>query len=676
MKILIVEDEAKTGDYLKQGLAEAGFTADLVRNGVDGMHEGLSGEHDLLILDVNLPGLDGWQVLKALRAAGRDLPVLFLTARDQVEDRVKGLELGADDYLVKPFAFSELLARVRTLLRRGRARETEKLALADLELDVLKRRASRAGKRIDLTAKEFALLELFLHRQGEVLSRRFIASQVWDMNFDSDTNVVEVAIRRLRAKVRRRLHAAADSHPARHGLRDGNPLMVTSWRHSITLRLSLAFALLATLVFAALGVYLGRSADAHMAELDAHELLGKLVLVRNVGARESSPAALAARLGDALVGEHGVIVAVDGEKGAIFRWPADGPAARLATATGGVGETPVRLALGGRDFRIVADTIETGWGETVRVVVARDIRHHTDFLDELQRDFWLALAAAALLTMVVGIAVARRGMQPVRAIAAAAGRISAGQLAERIPEANVPPELAELVSAFNAMLGRLEESFQRLSDFSADLAHELRTPLHALRMQTEVSLTKPRSSDEYRDLLASNLEEYERLSRMIGDMLFLAKAEHGLLIPQREPVRLMDLSRQLVDYYGILAENQKLELDGEELAVHGDRLMLQRAIGNLLLNAIQHTPAQGRVTLAVRRQEDEALVTVSNSGPPIPAAALRTLFDRFIRVDQSGEGSGLGLAIAKSIVLAHGGSIVASSSGQLTEFVITLPLAD
>ena len=201
MKILIVEDEAKTGDYLKQGLSEAGFSADLVRNGVDGMHEGLSGQHDLLILDVNLPGLDGWQVLKALRAAGRELPVLFLTARDQVEDRVKGLELGADDYLVKPFAFSELLARVRTLLRRGRVRATDTLAVADLQLDVLKRRATRAGRRIDLTAKEYALLELFLRRPGEVLSRSFIASQVWDMNFDSDTNVVEVAIRRLRAKV-------------------------------------------------------------------------------------------------------------------------------------------------------------------------------------------------------------------------------------------------------------------------------------------------------------------------------------------------------------------------------------------------------------------------------------------------------------------------------------------
>lgn len=202
MKILIVEDEPKTGDYLRQGLREAGFAVDLVTNGIDGLHHGLDGNHDLVILDVMLPGLDGWQVLQNLRSRGRQMPVLFLTARDQVEDRVKGLELGADDYLVKPFSFAELLARVRTILRRGRNNsESTALRVADLELDLLRRRVTRAGMRIDLTAKEFGLLELLMRRQGEVLPRSLIASQVWDMNFDSDTNVIEVAVRRLRAKV-------------------------------------------------------------------------------------------------------------------------------------------------------------------------------------------------------------------------------------------------------------------------------------------------------------------------------------------------------------------------------------------------------------------------------------------------------------------------------------------
>ena len=201
MKILIVEDERKTGDYLKQGLSEAGFVADLARDGLDGLHLALTDDYDLVVLDVMLPKLDGWQVLREIRRNGKHLPVLFLTARDQVEDRVKGLEFGADDYLVKPFAFSELLARVRALLRRGRTNEPELLQVADLELDLQRRRVTRAGKRIDLTAKEFALLELLLRRQGEVLPRSLIASQVWDMNFDSDTNVIEVAVRRLRAKI-------------------------------------------------------------------------------------------------------------------------------------------------------------------------------------------------------------------------------------------------------------------------------------------------------------------------------------------------------------------------------------------------------------------------------------------------------------------------------------------
>ena len=203
MKILIVEDEPKTGSYLRQGLSEAGYVVDLLANGVDGLHLALEGAHDLIVLDVMLPGIDGWQVLQELRRHGRETPVLFLTAKDHVEDRVKGLELGADDYLVKPFSFSELLARVRTILRRGKNNHVEAtmLTVADLELDLLRRRVSRGGKRIDLTAKEFGLLELLMRRHGEVLPRSLIASQVWDMNFDSDTNVIDVAIRRLRAKM-------------------------------------------------------------------------------------------------------------------------------------------------------------------------------------------------------------------------------------------------------------------------------------------------------------------------------------------------------------------------------------------------------------------------------------------------------------------------------------------
>lgn len=202
MKILIVEDEPKTGEYLRQGLSEAGYVADLVPHGTDGLHMALHGAYDLVILDVMLPGLNGWQVLQSLRERGLQMPVLFLTARDQVEDRVKGLELGADDYLVKPFSFAELLARVRIILRRGPAgNEGTMLCVADLELDLLRRRVSRNGKRVDLTAKEFGLLELLMRRHGEVLPRSLIASQVWDMNFDSNTNVIEVAMRRLRMKI-------------------------------------------------------------------------------------------------------------------------------------------------------------------------------------------------------------------------------------------------------------------------------------------------------------------------------------------------------------------------------------------------------------------------------------------------------------------------------------------
>ncbi len=200
MRLLLAEDETRAGEYLVKGLGENGFLVDWVRNGLDALHHAMTSAYDIIILDVGLPGMDGWMVLNEIRKH-HQTPVLFLTARDRVEDRVRGLELGADDYLVKPFAFSELLARVRALMRRGKDRESDIMRMIDLEVHLLRRRVERGGHRIDLTAKEYALLLLLMRRRGEVLSRTLIAEQVWDMNFDSDTNVVEVAVRRLRAKI-------------------------------------------------------------------------------------------------------------------------------------------------------------------------------------------------------------------------------------------------------------------------------------------------------------------------------------------------------------------------------------------------------------------------------------------------------------------------------------------
>ena len=201
MRILIVEDEPKTAAFLCKGLTENGYSVEAAADGTDGLHLATTGSYDLVVLDIMLPQQDGWSVIRGLRKHNSNLPVLLLSARDHVDDRVKGLDLGADDYLVKPFAFSELLARVRSLLRRGKAWQSENSRVADLEIDFTCHRALRGGKRLDLTAKEFALLSLLVRRAGQPVSRTVIAEQVWDVSFESDTNVLEVAVRRLRAKV-------------------------------------------------------------------------------------------------------------------------------------------------------------------------------------------------------------------------------------------------------------------------------------------------------------------------------------------------------------------------------------------------------------------------------------------------------------------------------------------
>ena len=247
MKILVIEDEVKTAKFLKKGLSEAGYVIDVAADGLEGLHLAQEVDFDLVILDVMLPALDGWQVLARLRETEQKALVLMLTARDAVHERVRGFELGADDYLVKPFAFSELLARVRSLLRRSTPRPQETLRMADLEIDLLRHRATRAGQRLDLTSKEFLLLTLLARRAGEVLSRTLIAESVWDMNFDSDTNVVDVNVRRLRSKVDDPFPVKADSHGARRRLclrsRAVAPGPALRPRRTLAFRLSAAYSL-------------------------------------------------------------------------------------------------------------------------------------------------------------------------------------------------------------------------------------------------------------------------------------------------------------------------------------------------------------------------------------------------------------------------------------------------
>jgi two-component system copper resistance phosphate regulon response regulator CusR len=201
LRILVVEDEKKTAEYVRKGLTEHGFAVDVAENGEDGLHLALTGEYALMVLDVMMPDKDGWSVVRELREAGKLTPVLFLTARDTLEDKVRGLELGADDYMVKPFAFAELLARMRTVLRRTPERRPDAVRIADLEIDFFRHLVRRSGKRIDLSPKEFSTLWALASHRGEVMSRTLISEQVWDINLDSDANIVDVVIRRLRKKI-------------------------------------------------------------------------------------------------------------------------------------------------------------------------------------------------------------------------------------------------------------------------------------------------------------------------------------------------------------------------------------------------------------------------------------------------------------------------------------------
>ncbi len=460
---------------------------------------------------------------------------------------------------------------------------------------------------------------------------------------------------------------------------------------SLTSRISLLFAAAAAAVLLATGAFLSRAVERHFVETDRHELRGHLELVSRMLTRVGDRQAfddLPQRLDDALVGHHGLAVAVvDARERIWFATSGAGFPQVLLRQAGCDGLPPAAMRClddglrqwrqDGHDYRGLVASPRAGNGEALRVAVALDIQHHEVFMARFHEQLAVAMALAALATALLGWVATRRGLAPLHRVTDLAAGISAEHLASRLPTAGQPAELQPLIASFNAMLERLEASFQRLSAFSADIAHELRTPVSNLLTQAQVTLGRARGAEEYREALQSSAEEYERLARMIADMLFLAKADNRLLVPTREAVDLAREARALIEFHGIVADEKDIHLllEGEATVV-GDRLMLRRALSNLLSNAIRHCAAGGVVAIRLESGRGERVVCIENPGE-IAAEHLPRLFDRFYSVDparrQGGEGAGLGLAIVRSIVEAHGGTVAATAQGGLVRFSMRLP---
>lgn len=450
---------------------------------------------------------------------------------------------------------------------------------------------------------------------------------------------------------------------------------------SLTLRLTLLFALASTIVLLGLGYEIGYAIERHFTEQDMEIIDGKLELTRNALEHVANPAeldALPKLLEESLVGHHGLAVLVVGPDGRqIFE---SGEAAFPASLLSQHDGRPIEWGEGMQRFRGVAAEARIGIANSQAAVVgiATEVAHHESFMESFRFTLWLFVIVAALVMGLLGWVVTYRGLAPLREIRQGAASVTASRLSYRLSLASIPAELEELATTLNDMLARLEESFRRLSDFSSDLAHELRTPISNLMTQTQVSLSRARNVEEYQDILSSNAEELERMARMVSDMLFLAKADNGLMTTSAERIELADETLSLFEFYEALADASKVELVLRgEAAIEADRLMLRRALSNLLSNAIRHAEKDSSVCVQLASRGNTVEIVFENTGEAIAPEHLPRLFDRFYRVDASrhrvSDGAGLGLAITQSIVQAHGGSIDVSSQNGVTRFVLRLP---
>ena len=455
--------------------------------------------------------------------------------------------------------------------------------------------------------------------------------------------------------------------------------------HSLTARLATLFAVLAASLLVLAAMLFGRMLDMHFQELDMHELQGKVTLIRNALQSVDATGGRSERieaLERSFVGHESVgVLFRDGEGRVLYiihpehftaSQRAGEPLSRALTDWT-VDERPHR----GLEVSIALPSLGAK-EQTIEALVAVDLSHHVHFLASVRHATWAGVFVAALAAALFGWFAAHRGLAPLRRVTETARRLSARQLGQRLAIDDAPLEVRDHVEAFNGMLARLEAAFQRLGDYSADIAHELRTPISNLMTQTQVALSRPRTLDEYQDILASNLEEYERIARMVSDMLFLAKADENTLAHAGEAIDLAREADALIDFYEALADERQVRIVRQgQASVQGDRLMLRRALSNLISNALRHTPKEGQITIRIDADAAGVRLAVSNVGDPIPADQIERIFERFHRGsaqrESRGEGAGLGLAITRSIVQAHGGHITARSAEGVTCFTITLP---
>ena len=678
-----------------------------------------------------LPGRDGLEILSTLRKQGLETPVVVLTARDTLEDRVVGLDAGADDYLVKPFAFAELLARLRAVARRGRGGDADRLTVDTLEIDRATRRVTRDGHAIELTAKEFDLLHYLTRNARQVVSRDTLAREVWRETALSTTldNVIDVHISRLRRKIdldqpvklihtvrgsasccgqvsherRRGPHPAGPGgggrlHPTRRAGHDrarrgprGGGRRPASGRGGTGHELALGAAhpagaadvLVHAVMVAVLGVYV-----SVVLALVARNLSDAL------DARLRSDFRWAAEMAEQ--GPDGSLSWFEGEPWTEGPWlQVWSPGGELIYRTSVAARLPVPASEAMVDeadgrirslpddpapFRLLGARATVA-GRPVVIQVGRSEAFMRFEVRELAVLLLLGLPLTVAVAGAGGYVLARGALSPLHRMAERARAINAANLDERLPIDSPRDELGRLAAVFNDTLGRLESSFTQMRQFTADVSHGLRTPLTAIRSVGEVGLREHRDAGAYERVIQSMLEETDRLTRLIDRLLLVSRADRGDLALAHRPVELAALADDVAAHLGVLAEEKRQSLTVEQAArprCLGDPIALRQAVINLVDNAIRYTPAEGDIRLRVAVSSGNAVLEVGDTGPGIPDRDRSRLFDRFYRGAQGGAagGSGLGLSIAKWAVEASRGRLAYErNGGRGSLFRITLPLA-